>query len=370
MGVPRYLAWTYEGEKECTLRYVQALRTGDFAYKFALSSSDATIYGSVYACLLLGMYGELDREGQEFKSAWLDHLVSFQDPLDGYFSDPLLAGAGFDGAGGWGDGWGIRHLAGHTLIAYARLGRPPLHPFRFLEPYYQESYVARWLGRFGFAANVWSQSNYVMNVYTSLQYARDYMGEERAAPAVEAIRRWLLVSQRPDSGMWHSYAARDYPELGDAIRGAYHFYPLFAYEGEPMRNPEAIIDTILRSQNSWGGFNPEAIPSGACEDIDAIDPLIRAATQSGYKRETVELSLRRAMTWILSCRNDGGGYESIPEHGWSYGNHPLTTSKPGEPNLFATWFRTLCLAYLVDRLSMPHAFALGRYPGYEIAIRS
>jgi hypothetical protein len=169
--------------------------------------------------------------------------------------------------------------------------------------------------------------------------------------------------------MWHDYAVRGYPEIGDAIRGAYHFLPLFAYDGEPLRHPEAIIDTILLSQNSWGGFNPEARPSGACEDIDAIDPLVRASAQSGYRKDAVELALRRAMTWILACRNGDGGYEAIPEHGWSYGDHPLTTSRPGESNLFATWFRTLCLAYMVDHLSIRHSFQLGHYPGYEIAVR-
>ena len=368
-GVPRYLAWTYQAEKETTLRYLDSLRTGDFAYKFARSSSGATLYGSVYACLLLGMHGELDGTGQEFKSRWLEYLDSFQDSADGYFRDPLLVGPTFDGAGGWGDGWGIRHLAGHVLIAYARLGRPPRHPFRFLEPYYRQDYLNDWLGRFDFSANVWSQSNCVMNVYTLLQYARDYMGESRARPAVEAIRQWLLAKQRPDTGMWHAYTLRGYPEIGDAIRGAYHFYPLFAYEGESIRHPEAIVETILKSQNSWGGFNPEEAPSGACEDIDAIDPLARAAAQSGHKKELVELSLRRAMTWILSCRNADGGYECIPEHGWAYGDHPLTTSRPGESNLFATWFRTLCLAYVTDYLSIPNAFRLGRYPGYEISVR-
>jgi hypothetical protein len=125
---------------------------------------------------------------------------------------------------------------------------------------------------------------------------------------------------------------------------AYHCYPLCAYEAESIRNPEATIDTILRSQKSRRGFNPENMPLGVCKDIDAIGSLIRAATKSGYKKELRKLPLRRAMARILSCRNDGDGCESIPECGWSFGDHPLTTSEPGEPNLLAAWFRTLCLA--------------------------
>jgi len=367
-GLPRYLRWSYEAEKEETLGYLESLRLGTYAYKFARSSPQATLYGSIYACMLRGMFGDLEKAGDGFRSGWLDYLDGFQDPADGLFRDPLLAGPAFEGTAAWGDGWGVRHLAGHILIAYARLGRPPKHPFGFLEPYYEASYVNQWLERFDFSRDVWSQSNYIMNAYTLLQYARDYMGEVRAAPAVNAISHWLLDTQRADTGMWHDYPVRGYPEIGDAIRGAYHFYPLFTYERQPIPHADAVIDMVLRSQNSWGGFNPEHMPSGACEDIDAIEPLIRATEQAGHRRGDVDDALRRAMVWILSCRNPDGGYESLPEHGCSYGGHPLTTSNPGEGNLFATWFRSLSMAYIAEYLRLPHSFELSAYPGYEICL--
>lgn len=368
-GVPRYLDWTYEAEKNMSLRYVESLRVGDYAYKFAQSSPGATLYASSYACMLLGMHGELENVSESYKNSWLDYLDSFQDPADGLFRDPALACPAYEGTPAWGDGWGARHLTSQLIISYARLGRAPRHPFTFLEPFYTAQHLQDWLGRFDFTANVWSQSNYIMNVYTLLQYARDHMGEQRAAVPLASISQWLLARQRPDTGMWHDYSISGYPEIGDAIRGAYHFYPLFVYEGQPISHADAVIDSVLHSQNSWGGFNPEECPSGACEDIDAIDPLIRASKQSAYRQAEVILALKRAMVWILSCQNRGGGYESIPEHATHYGDHPLTTSRTGEANLFATWFRTLCLAYVVDHLSIQHSFSLGFYPGYEIQMR-
>ncbi len=365
-GVPRYLDWTYEAEKDVTLRYLESLRVGDYGYKFAGCSTKPTLYGSCYACMLLGMYGQLRGISESHRQGWLAYFDAHQNPKDGLFRDPSLAGPAFEGQAGWGDGWGARHLAVHLVIAYARLGRAPRSPFRFLEPYYDQSHLADWLARFDFSADVWSQSNYIMNVYTLLQYARDHMGEFRAATAIASISQWLLARQRSDTGMWHDYRITGYPELGDAIRGAYHFYPLFVYERQPIRYAEAIITTTLRSQNSWGGFNPEECASGACEDIDAIEPLIRACRQTGFRRSDVETSLRRSLVWILACRNRDGGYESLPENECAYGDHPLTTSPPGDGNLFASWFRTLCLAYIVDFLGMPHGFQLGVYPGYEI----
>lgn len=368
-GVPRSFSWTYGAERAATLDYLESLRCGDYSYKFARGSSGPTLYGSCYACMLLGMYGQLQEMSESYKKGWLDYFDAHQDESDGFFRDPVLAGPVFEGHGGWGDGWGARHMAAHLAIGYCRLGRAPKYPFRFLEPYYDTANLTAWLASFDFDDDVWSQSNYIMNVYSLLQYSRDHMGEERADAAIEHISSWLIAKQRNDTGMWHGYPISDYPELGDAIRGAYHFFPLFVYEGRPIKYAEEVVSTILRSQNSWGGFNPEEIPSGACEDIDAIEPLIRACLQSGFRKDDVEISLRRALVWILTCRNHAGGYESIPENECPYGGHPLTTSRPGEGNLFATWFRTLCLAYIVDFLEIPHGFQLGVYPGYEINLK-
>ena len=367
-GVPRYVNWAYEVERIKTLEYIESVRVGDYDYRFSRTAPAPTLYGSCYAFMLEAMFGGRGRESNSRQHAWLDYFDAHQDEQDGLFRDAALAGAAYEGKTGWGDGWGARHLTAHIVICYARLGRAPRFPLRILEPYYDPTYLSNWLAGFRFSSNVWSQSNSIMNVYTLLQFARDYMGQGRAVPAVESIRNWLLTTQRGDTGMWHEYAIYGYPEIGDAIRGAYHFYPIFVYDGQPIQYAEAVVDSVLRSQNSWGGFSPDECASGACEDIDAIEPLIRACVQTGYRRTEVETSLRRAMVWILACRNSDGGYESIPENECPYGGHPLTTSAVGEGNLFATWFRTLCLAYVVEFLGIQNDFELGVFPGYEIAL--
>ena len=178
------------------------------------------------------------------------------------------------------------------------------------------------------------------------------------------IQNWLLAKQSLETGLWHENPVDEYPELGDAVRAAYHFFPLFTYDGIAVPNLEKVIRVILSSQNRWGGFNPEDDPSGACEDIDAIEPLVRFSNQV-RDDESIEASIRKAMIWTLTCRGEHGGYESIPEHGCEYGEHPLTTSQPGEANLFATWFRTLAIAYMVKGLGFPNDYRLVSAPGYE-----
>ncbi len=72
--------------------------------------------------------------------------------------------------------------------------------------------------------------------------------------------------------------------------------------------------------------------------------------------------------WLLANRHSDGGYESLMENGCHYGGHSQTDSRPGESNLFATWFRTLTLAYVVEFLKMDNSYNIGRYPGYEIPL--
>lgn len=365
-GVPRYLQWNYQDERTAVLNYVKGMQVSPFGFTFSKSSTRPVLYASLYAFLLHGMFDSFEHRGHI--DAWLDEFDVCQEE-DGYFRDPVLVGDEFDGVGAWGDGWGVRHLAAHVIIAYARAERRPRWPLRFLQPYYDLDNLERWLGGFDLATGVWSQSNYIMNMYTLMQFDRDCMGEPRAALAVRKIGEFLLSRQNSATGMWHAGSALPTrAALNDAIRGAYHFYPLFEYDGIAVPHQEKVIDLILASQNAWGAFEEEDRPSGACEDIDAIDPLLRFARRTRYRDREVRLAAQRSLIWVLACRNPDGGSVSLLENGCHYGNHPQTSSAPGESNMFATWFRTLTIAYLTNYLGMEQNFNIGRYPGYEIPL--
>lgn len=363
-GVPNYLAWDFEAEKRRLLAYIERRRVGAYEYRFSASAPKPTAYASAYACMILGLTGSLGSLTDGDRRGWVSYFDAMQG-ADGFFRDPVLIDGNFENGGSWGGGWGMWHLAAHLAIVYRRLDAVPARRLAFLDPFLVDTQLDAWLGRFDFSSNVWSQSNHIMNLYSLLEFARDHMGEERAEAALRRIGDWLLAKQCPDTGMWHDYNPSDYPALGDAIRGAYHFYPLFTYERISVPHREKVIDVILSSQNAWGGFAEKDQPSGACEDIDALEPLVRFCLETGYRREDVMLSARRALVWLFSCRNDDGGYESIPSHGCAYGAHPCTTSQPGESNLFATWFRTLTIAYVSSFGGLTQSYQIGRFPGYE-----
>jgi hypothetical protein len=364
-GVPRRLNWSFEGHADNTMRYLASCNRGGFDYSFCASVSTPVLYGSVYAFMLHSMLRKFSASKQI--GAWIDYFDGFQTD-DGQFRDPTLAGDAFEHIGGWGEGWGVRHITAHMITPYARAGRRPALPFRFLEPHYEPGSLDTWLGKFNFREQLWSQSNHVMNLYSVLQFARDHMAEPRAGFAVDRIANWLRETQNPETGMWHDGPLTSRAQMNDAIRAAYHYYPLFEYDGHHLPFQQQTIDAIIKTQNSWGAFEEEDRPAGACEDIDALDPLLRFAQRTGHRQDDVTLAAERAFVWILSCRNEDGGSASMPEHGFHYGNHPLTTSKTGESNLLATWFRTLNVAYLSEFIGLPQKFVIGRYPGYEIPL--
>ena len=74
------------------------------------------------------------------------------------------------------------------------------------------------------------------------------------------------------------------------------------------------------------------------------------------------------MVWQMASRNADKGFSFYVRSQQEYGGHPLTTSLRDESSLFATWFRTLCLAYETQYLGIHNKFDIGHYPGYEIRL--
>lgn len=367
-GVPGFAELNYDDLKNDVLRYIETLKVAPFSYKYAASCSGPCLYGSIYAVMIEGLLGRLQERSQSELQEWADYLNSFQRKDDGLYYDSQLAGAAFEHQGAWNEGWGKHHLMGHMIIALARLGVTPKYPLKYLEKYYNSEYLRTWMEGFDFAGNVWTVSNYFMNLYTVLQYVRDYMNEKRAGAAVDAMAEWLLKRQNSHTGMWHSQPMEQmdiYAKL-NVLRAAYHFYPLFEYEGIEIPYQKEIVDFILPLQNSWGGWTVEHANAGACEDIDALEPLIRCAASSPKRSEEIKSAVKRSIIWQLSSRNADRGFSFYVRAAQEYGGHPLTSSRKDESSLFATWFRVLCLAYEMRYMGMEQSFDIGHYPGYEI----
>ena len=335
--------------------FVDSMRAGDFQYRYAPSVAVPTLYSSVYACLILSLFGQLESLSDDDRRRWAAYFDSFQSP-DGLFRDPAVRNDVFERA----DWWGARHLVLHLIPAYAALGHVPRHRFAWLDAY--KTGDASWLGELDPSGDV---DNKIMNVVCGLQYERDVRNDGPAGEATQRLQQ-TLWSRRNADGLWGRVDLHDPASVSRAVQFAYHLYSIFFYDGFAIEPAPRLIDLALQTQNAVGGFAPQ-LNSSACEDIDSIDLLTRLGQQTDYRRDDVERALRRAVVWILANQNPDGGFVFRRNDPFHYG-HAAMTSGRNESAMFPTWFRTLSLAFAQTFLGAA-GWQFVRAPGLQFGLK-
>lgn len=323
---------------------------------FANSTENQSIYAYTYFVMLRGLLEVKIENVNKVASYLVDSQLE-----DGFFYETDYLNYRYI----TGDGWGKRHFIPHVIIALERLNRKPTKDFVFLEPFYSKKRMRNFLDKLNWN-NAWVASNSVMNITVCLQYARDYMGVSKAEGAIQVVQSWLLSHIQEESGMWYTKKIRTIADKYEAIRCAYHLYPLLDYDGIEIPYREKAIDLILSVQNKYGGFDTRR-NSSACEDIDAVDSLIRLARKTkGYRDEEIKKCLKRAFLWIKQNQMQDGGFVFRKGEEFDYGCDNVM-SKVNESNMFATWFRMLSLCYIHDYLTN-YKRDYVNLPGYEYSL--
>lgn len=360
-GVKNYIFFDSDKFKEKVLKYCEKQKEDrSFNYKFADSSTKPTIYASMYACLIESLFGKLSQNDDDYRSSWANYFDSFQSANDGFFYDETINTPLFNKT----DWWGKRHLVPHMIMAYTALGCKPKHPFSWVKEYYSKEGIDNLLAEADWNTAMMDDTdidNKIMNIGVTLQYQRDYFNDESAGKSVDYLKKCLQTKINPETGMWGVYNVDNSKELARMIQFSYHLFRLFFYDGDKIENPERIIDLIIQSQNEYGGFAVN-LNSGACADIDAVDPLVYLSRQTRYRHEDIEKVLRRAFIFILANQNEDGGFVFLRDSKFFYGDLQ-TSSLRNESSLFPTWFRTLSLAYICDFLQIK-GFNFVKSPGY------
>lgn len=358
VGEKRAEEFNFSQFKKLVLDYVESMKVNDFEYRFSNSVFEPTLYASVYACMIKGFFNDILPDE---KLSWKQYFDKFQRD-DGLFQDNTFYNEKYNE----GDGWGARHLQGHIIIAYERLGFTPLKEFSFLNHFINLDNIISWLNSLDFK-QVWKSSNSIMNYGVCLQYARDYMGMN-TDKSITTMREWLLQHLRKDCGMWYDGSLNSDASYYEAIRGAYHIYPLFIYDGIKIPYANEALEIILKMQNKWGGFDYK-ICSSACADIDAIDPMIRLALQTNRDKDAiVHEHVQKALKWVLVNQRSDGGFVFDYSKEFCYGGARSLYSKLHESNMFATWFRVLSILYMQEFLgNCKNDFV--KVPGYEYPLK-
>ena len=343
--------------KKLTLSYINSLEISSTdQYLYSHSCKKSTIYSNMYVCLIKSLYDDLDNKGK-----WIKYFDSFQAEKDGLFYDKSIHTEQYSEI----DWWGGRHFALHAIPLYTALGTKPKYPFRFLKEYYKIDNLKKVLDAYTWKEKINNSTdidNWIMNIGAMLQYQRDVWNDKDAGESI----LWLLdyLSKKVDkaTGLWGIYDPVDFWHISRQVQFAYHLYSLLFYDKHPIINHEKIIDIVLSSQGLFGGYGTK-INSSACEDIDAIDLLIRLSEKCSYRKEAVEASLNKVMIWILANMNHDGGFVFRRSEAFEYG-HKEMSSLENESALFPTWFRTLSIAF-IQRYFNNITYKINRSPGLE-----
>ncbi len=345
------------------LAFISGVRAdGTGRYRYAEGCAAPTLYSSCYAAMARHLLGDLGSLPAGERAEWIAYLQAHQDD-DGLYRDPVVFGQGwYAGDALW---CGRAHLACHVVAALTCLDGVAAKPLRWLDPWLDPDALVRWLEARDWGSRVAWTGNEIMNVGTLLQYGRDFHNDARAGRSVAVLLEWLAACHvDSQTGVWGEVDVSNPVWRSHAVQAAYHWWPLFFYDGVQPPHIDRAIDTVLATQNPNGGFgwgvhNPaEPFMSSACEDIDSIDPLCRMMQLTDYRRTDIQAALRRATGWVMTNRAADGGFVFIRNVPFEYGHGELR----GEANrgaMFPTWFRLLSLA-LMGKALPDHQ--LGRVP--------
>jgi len=345
------------GLVESVLGFVAGRRAvGPGCHVYAAGGRQPTLYSSCYAAMARHLLGDLDGLPAAERAAWVTYLQAHQDD-DGLFRDPVIFGQGwYAGDPLW---CGRPHLTCHVVTALACLGGVAAKPLTWLAPWRDPDALVRWLEARDWGERVGWTGNEIMNVGVLLQYARDFQNDDRAGRAVVALLDWLGTHHlNPETGVWGGVDVSAPVWRSHAVQAAYHWWPLFCYDGVRPPHLERAIDTVLATQNPLGGFgwgvhNPgEPLLSSACEDIDSIDPLCRLKQLTDYRRADIRTALSKAADWVLANQMPDGGFVFIRGVPFEYG-HAELRGEASQGAMFPTWFRLLSLA-LIGRALPDH----------------
>lgn len=181
-------------------------------------------------------------------------------------------------------------------------GRPPCKPVRWVVDLVEGVGVCAWLDSLPWS-NPWLASNLDMFLGDFLlEWQQLAVADPRVTSAIRAYFDWHNRTQDPRTGFWGEQS-----DLLNAMAGAYHIVLHYDYAKEPLRYREAMIDAVLTLP--WrDGLFVYGGGGGSCEDLDAIDLLVRLSLVSNHRSADVQSVLLRAARRIAAGYNADGGY--------------------------------------------------------------
>lgn len=246
--------------------------------------------------------GSVDHAGPvDELAAWLRGLQEpgtglFLDPAEGRPEDPLA----------WRIGAEFHHY-GVLSVGYALelLGSAPARPVACVEDLPDAELVDR-LDALPWRDLAWPAGSWVDFVGTAVYLNRRHHGSRRG---LETLFGWLQTRVDRRSGMW---GAPD--DTWGWLMPVNGFYRLsrgtYAQFGEPVPEPEAVIDTVAAHARANGWFTTRN--RTACNVLDVVHPLWLCARQTDHRRAELRDRVAGVLAETLGHWIDGEGFAFEP----------------------------------------------------------
>ena len=353
--------------KKEVLEWLETLRIKEGKYgRYKLTKmAEPTLFASCFAVMVKSLFDELKELSEVQRQEWVNYILGCQNSETGLFIDPLLKSQDLISPKHDWD-YTVFNLTMLSLSALKILGTEPLYLLNFLKRYKNPYYIVKWLEERNWK-DPWLEGNNLMYVGGFLIRDFEMSKDSITVDTLEAFFKWLDQHQNSQTGYWGTDKGAD---NFSGMAGAFHIYLLYFYLNRPLKYIETIIDNTLSFQYKDGLFSPQG-GGGSCEDLDAIDILVKMSHLTSYRSIDIETALQKAFNAICRNRNKDGGfcwakrtrriemrknlfkavinYIKRPNEIIKYGGWKKMSFNISESDIFSTWFRSLAIALISTR---------------------
>jgi len=224
----------------------------------------ANPYGCADAANLLYTIGRFPGDAAE-RAAWVQALQAMQASDSGLWHESTHH---------------TIHTTAHCIAALELFDALPRHPLNDLQGVREPNALRQFLDQLAWKDGPWGASHEGAGLFAALMIAGD--ADEAFT---SAYFEWLWNEADPDTGFWRRGNIGPVASHGNSVfphlAGSFHY--LFNLEAarQPLRYPEAMIDTCLqlRETNDY----PSLGQSVAFAEIDWVYCLTRARRQCGHR---------------------------------------------------------------------------------------
>ena len=338
-------------------RYIDSMRLKEEgSFRFS-KNANTTILSSSFALSTLYLL-----EGGAIAEEYIDSktYLRTQRTEKGYFLDKNFIAE--DTTGSHKQEYILSQFTYFTMIALDMLGDSvPGLPF-VDEKYGNQAKLEEWIRAQDFS-RFWYSSNELMFVLYFLSYILKYSQKNHKDEAEQQLQLFFSIlnsKQDPETGYWGTDLNNG--NLLDGCYGSAHIYLFYDYyKREIPYVKQIIVNTLtLHAENGLLGNKY----GGACEDYDAIDIYLRCMKQTDYRKGDVVNMLEKMRKVIGESQHRNGGFpyrisqnsirrsfKIAMKRSYMYSGWTKMETIAYEPDLWATWFRSLSLKvidYMID----------------------